>query len=230
MGRPFCDQDDAGTHAGGRDLEQGSESGSGLDGDYALLLDGVDVGGVQHRQQDVPSGAQVGLLPQPGQVLQELAGRLIEKLPDLWAGANLEERRELLLTMLDAVYVDAVEEKRIVAIKPRPAFRPLLEIAATREGSGIVLVTERPPDEDGRSGETPPEPPPGGQGADGVPCFWWRRGRVELPVQKLSMPSRRSRSFHPGIKPTVRDLRSEDGMSRVKREPVELLAAGATAP
>jgi site-specific DNA recombinase len=33
----------------------------------------------------------------------EAAGRLIQDLPNLWAEANLEERRRILLTMLDAV-------------------------------------------------------------------------------------------------------------------------------
>ena len=45
--------------------------------------------------------------------------------------------------MLDAVYVDTVEEKRIVAIRPGPAFRPLLEVVTTREDSSIVLVNEK---------------------------------------------------------------------------------------
>ena len=49
------------------------------------------------------------------------------------------------MTTLDAAYVDTVEERRIVAIKPKVAFGPLFEIATTREGSGIVLVTEQPP-------------------------------------------------------------------------------------
>jgi hypothetical protein len=38
--------------------------------------------------------------------------------------------------MLDAVYVDTVEEKAIVAIRPKPAFWALFEVATTREGSG----------------------------------------------------------------------------------------------
>ena len=71
--------------------------------------------------------------------------------------------------MLDAVYVDAVEEKAIVAIRPKPAFQPLFEIATTREGSDIVLINEPP--------EASTEP----EAAD--PCFWWRRGRVELPLK-----------------------------------------------
>jgi site-specific DNA recombinase len=37
----------------------------------------------------------------------EEAGNLIMNLPSLWASATLSERRKLLITMLDAVYVDA---------------------------------------------------------------------------------------------------------------------------
>ena len=101
------------------------------------------------------------------------AGKLLEDLPVLWEKADLGERRRILLTMLDAVYVDTVEERRIVAIRPRPAFRPLFEIATTREGSGIVLVNEK-------DLENASAPPPHGQGANADPCSWWRRGRVEL--------------------------------------------------
>ena len=73
--------------------------------------------------------------------------------------------------MLDAVYVDTVAEKAIVAIRPKPAFQPLFEIATTREGSDVILINEPPP--------TSNEP----EAADS--SFWWRRGRVELPVQKV---------------------------------------------
>jgi len=97
----------------------------------------------------------------------EEAGRLIQDLPRLWSGANLTERRKLLTAMLDAVYVDAREEKRIVAIKPKPPFRPVFQVATTKEGSGVALLSE------------PPEETP-----EARPCFWWRRGRVELPVQR----------------------------------------------
>jgi hypothetical protein len=101
------------------------------------------------------------------------AGKILEDLPRLWKNADLGERRRLLTTMLDAVYVDTVEEKRIVAIRPRPAFRPLLKIATTRRGSGIVLVSEQ-------DVQKASQPPPSGHEADGDPCLWWRRGRVEL--------------------------------------------------
>ena len=101
------------------------------------------------------------------------AGRLLEDLPRLWEKADLGERRRILITMLDAVYVNTVEERRIVAIRPRPAFRPLFEIATTRAGSGIVLVSEN-------HLENANQPPPHGHEADEDPCLWWRRGRAEL--------------------------------------------------
>jgi hypothetical protein len=95
----------------------------------------------------------------------EEAGNLMERLPELWEGANLGERRQLLMTMLEGVYVDAKEEKRIVALKPKPAFKALFQIATTKEGSGIILYNEKTL--------------AGCESPDGS-CSWWRRGRVEL--------------------------------------------------
>ena len=103
------------------------------------------------------------------------AGRLIEQLPELWSGANEGERRKLLLSMLAAIYVDAKDEKRIVAIKPKAPFKPVFQVATTREGSGVALVHD--PDAESQIAD---QPPPGGQEADGISCSWWRRGRVEL--------------------------------------------------
>ncbi len=67
--------------------------------------------------------------------------------------------------MLDAVYVDAKDLKRIVAVQPKPAFRPIFQVATTKEGSGVVLIKE-PPEASREALET-------------SPCSWWRRGRVE---------------------------------------------------
>ena len=86
------------------------------------------------------------------------AGESLEDLPALWEEAALAEQRKLLLTMLDAVYVDTVEEKCIVAIRPKPAFRPLFEIATTRADSGVVLINQTP--------QTQDEP------EASEPCFW----------------------------------------------------------
>ena len=81
----------------------------------------------------------------------------------------MAEQRKLLLTMLDAVYVDTVEEKIIVVIRSKPAFWPLFEIATNRAGSREVLINQTPQTrfESGAS----------------EPCFWWRRGRVELNLE-----------------------------------------------
>ena len=37
----------------------------------------------------------------------EEAGNLINNLKNLWAEASMEEQRKLLLTMLDAIYIEA---------------------------------------------------------------------------------------------------------------------------
>lgn len=55
---------------------------------------------------------------------------------------NLEERRKLLLSMLDAVYVDAKKMKSVVAIKPKPPFKLVFQVAASRKGSNIRILNE----------------------------------------------------------------------------------------
>ena len=112
------------------------------------------------------------------------AGRLLEDLPQLWAQATLTEQRRLLLTMLEAVYVDATDEHRVVAIRPKSAFRPLLEIAATRAGSGVILVTQPEGNPVDTSDGLDTKPPGDGLEAATNPCCWWRRGGVEPPVQE----------------------------------------------
>ena len=72
----------------------------------------------------------------------EEAGKLILDLTRLWENASIEERRKLLLTMLDAVYVDAKETRSIVAIKPKPPFKPVFQVAASRDSSDICIINE----------------------------------------------------------------------------------------
>ena len=78
----------------------------------------------------------------PAASAAEEAGKLLINLPKLWTEANLEERRKLLLTMLDAVYFEAKKMKSIVAVKPKPPFRPVFQVAASRQGSDIRIVNE----------------------------------------------------------------------------------------
>jgi hypothetical protein len=63
--------------------------------------------------------------------------------------------------------VDPVDEKSIVAIRPKPAFRGLFQIATTKEGSGVILYNEKAPAFSESSDEM-------------TPCLWWRRGRLHL--------------------------------------------------
>ncbi len=46
------------------------------------------------------------------------------------------------MTMLDAVYIDAKNTKSIVAIKPKPPFMPVFQVAATKSGSKIRTINE----------------------------------------------------------------------------------------
>jgi hypothetical protein len=85
---------------------------------------------------------ELGSLVVPGVNAAEEAGNLIQNLPKLWVEANLEERRKLLLTMLEAVYVDAKQYKIIVAIKPKPPFIPIFRVAVSKKGSDIRILNE----------------------------------------------------------------------------------------
>ena len=82
------------------------------------------------------------------------------------------------MTMLDAVYVECRDEKQIVAIEPKPAFRPLFEVVTTKQGSGIVLISGDPLNNLGKTVEQTKTPSSHDEGVPGLPCFWWRRGRV----------------------------------------------------
>ena len=50
--------------------------------------------------------------------------------------------RNIKSIMLDAVYIDAKKSRSIVAIKPKPPFKPILQVAASREGSNICILKE----------------------------------------------------------------------------------------
>ena len=135
-------------------------------------MDGLFPDDEYHRQKRLLEMELESLVVPEANAAEE-AGKLVQDLPRLWAGANLVERRKLLLAMLDAVYVDARGPKRIVALKPKPAFRPVFQVATTREGSGVELLTNEPPEES----------------PEARPCFWWRRGRVRLYLKHSVAPS-----------------------------------------
>ncbi len=63
--------------------------------------------------------------------------------------------------------------------KPKAPFKPVIEVAATREGSEVVLVHDQ--EAEPRIAD---QPPPHGHGLEADSCFWWRRGSVELHLLK----------------------------------------------
>lgn len=54
----------------------------------------------------------------------EETGKLLQDFARLWFLANLQEQRKLLISMFDAVYIDT-KNNLIVAVKPKPPFRPV---------------------------------------------------------------------------------------------------------
>ena len=44
--------------------------------------------------------------------------------------------------MLDAVYFDTKQNKLLIAARPKPPFKPIFQVAASKEGSGIRIVNE----------------------------------------------------------------------------------------
>ncbi|MDD5287522.1 MAG: recombinase family protein [Dehalococcoidales bacterium] len=105
------------------------------------FIDGLFPDEEYHRQKKLIEMELESLVVPQADAAEE-AGKLILNLPTLWNEANLEERRKLLLTMLDAVYFESKQLKSIVAIRPKPPFKPIFQVAATKAGSKIRIVNE----------------------------------------------------------------------------------------
>ena len=68
------------------------------------------------------------------------AGRLLADMPRLGAGATLQERHQLLTTILNAVYIDLKGKKSIVSVKAKPAFRAVLGVATPVLDNSVILA------------------------------------------------------------------------------------------
>jgi hypothetical protein len=104
-------------------------------------VDGLFPDGEYQRQKKLLE-MELESLVVPAANAAEEAGNLINNLKNLWAEATVEEQRKLLLTMLDGIYIDAKQTKSIVAIRPKPAFKPIFQVAVTKEGSNIRIINE----------------------------------------------------------------------------------------
>ncbi len=72
----------------------------------------------------------------------EQAGKLIQNLPVLWSKANFTEQRKILLTMLDGVYVDVKKSRLVIAVKVKPPFKPIFQVAVSKKESKIRILNE----------------------------------------------------------------------------------------
>ena len=95
---------------------------------------------VEYTRQRKLFEQQLESLVTPEANAAEEAGKLIHDLPKLWSEANQEEQRKLLQTMLDAVYIDTKRSRSVIAVKPKPPFRPVFQVAAQQEGSLIHII------------------------------------------------------------------------------------------
>jgi hypothetical protein len=94
----------------------------------------------------------------------EDALQLFQNIEILWKEATPEEKRRLLAPLVERVYVD-LDLKLVGAIVPTQAFRALLSCAVAKSLCEVVLISL----DDQERLEV---------------WSWWRRGRIELPVQK----------------------------------------------
>ncbi len=79
-----------------------------------------------YRYQKRTLELELGSLVMPEVDAMKEAAKLLQDLPRLWEGATVDERRRLLMAMLDAVYVDT-KHNLVVGVKPKASFRPLLD-------------------------------------------------------------------------------------------------------
>ena len=83
---------------------------------------------IEYRRQKKSLERELESLLIPEVYAAKEAGRLLADMPRLWAGATLQERHQLLMTILDAVYIDLKGQKSIVSVKAKPAFQAMLEM------------------------------------------------------------------------------------------------------
>jgi len=90
----------------------------------------------------------------------------------------LKEKHELLSMIFEAVYVDLWANRCVVGIQAKPAFYALFQSLEQNKESKVVIFDPNELKEEGQN-ETALSDDQGGEISG-----WWRRGRVELPVQK----------------------------------------------
>jgi site-specific DNA recombinase len=69
----------------------------------------------------------------------ECAASILQDLGTIWAQANLKERRQIVHTLLKAVYLDSGDRGPVLAIEPEVDFAPLFEIVEPGDEGVMIL-------------------------------------------------------------------------------------------
>ena len=104
------------------------------------------------------------------------AAKLLQDFNALWRAATASQRNRLLLTILEAIYVD-VESRQIIGLRPRQAFLTLFEAV---EDNDAVTLSSNPTGNFGRDG---------GDGGESAPLLPWYPIAVKFSARSYSKPT-----------------------------------------
>ena len=96
---------------------------------------------IEYHRQKKSLGWELESLLVPEVDAAKEAGRLLVDMPRLWAGATLQERHQLLTTILDAVYIDMKDRKSIISVKAKPAFQIVLGVTDQTRSTRELSIT-----------------------------------------------------------------------------------------
>lgn len=96
----------------------------------------------------------------------------------------------------DAVYIDLWATRSVVGIQPKPSFYPLFRSLKQDENSKVIIF-----DPSQLEAKRQKLTAPDGENQSGEISVWWRRGRVELPVQRGAFSTKRS-TKHQNVQPS----------------------------
>jgi hypothetical protein len=88
-----------------------------------------DISEQEYKQERDELRARLRALKPPEMPDLEDAARLLENIGLIWDEATLKEEKQIVHTLLEAVYLDS-EDGPVVSVKPKAEFRVLFELAS----------------------------------------------------------------------------------------------------
>jgi hypothetical protein len=93
----------------------------------------------EYRMERDRLRAQLLALTPPAMHDLEGAAEILQDFERIWEAATPKERRQIVYTLLETVYLDA-DRGPVVAIEPKAEFAPLFETMAAGEGEQSEIV------------------------------------------------------------------------------------------